>query len=118
MRIFVTKPQLKPEVTGYGSADKDMLFRGLCWTFLQILGHSAYDPKMPDHTNLLIKGVMSRKQWKISAEIFFDLIFSCFQSLIECKKVGVHIKHKMRIFVTKPQLKPEVTGYGAADKDM
>ena len=49
MRIFVTKPQLKPEVTGYGSADKNMLFRGLCWTFLQILGHSAYDPKMPDH---------------------------------------------------------------------
>ena len=49
MSIFVTKPQLKPEVTGYGSADKDMLFRELYWNFLQILGHSAYDPKMPDH---------------------------------------------------------------------
>ena len=50
MCIFVIKPQLKPEVTGYGSADKDMLSRGLlCWTFLQILGRSAYDPKMPDH---------------------------------------------------------------------
>ena len=51
MRIFITKPQLKPEMTGYGVPDKDMLLRGLRDIFLQILGHSAYDPKMPNHTN-------------------------------------------------------------------
>ena len=55
----------------------------------------------------------------MSTEIFFDLIFSCFQSLIECKNVSDHITTiKMRIFVTKPQLKPEVTGYESADKNM
>ena len=64
MHIFVIKPQLKPEVTGYGSADKDMLFRELYWNFLQILGHSAYDPKMPDHTNLSIKELYLAKNGK------------------------------------------------------
>ena len=79
--------------------------------------HSTYDPKMPDHLNWLMNGFCEK--WKILTQMFFDSMFSCFRSLVECRKVKDHINTiKIRIFVTKPQPKPEVTRYGSADKDM